>query len=150
MPGAFPQGGGLAGARSPAKSAGKNIALVCGAGALSVVAVAGVILAPKLFGGSSDPGCKAYANTALTAYNKTINDLNKQASAATLDADMTNAITQLSAAAAKTQTSTTASALHMLLTELKTVRADVTQGSVPANTVKILNDDAHAADSACG
>src|SRR6202042_1845753 len=73
------------GASSPNKN--RNIALVAGAGVLSTIAIIGVIVAPKVLG-PSDPGCKAYAGPALTAYNKTIHDLNAQAPQSVLSADM--------------------------------------------------------------
>jgi hypothetical protein len=130
-------------------ASGKNKALVGGATVLAVVAIAGAILAPKLFGGSSDPGCQAYANTALTAYDKTITDLNAQASAKTLNADMATAISDLSTAAGETQSSSARSALDSLLTQLKTVRTDVAQGSVPSNTVVQLNAASASADRDC-
>ena len=101
------------------------------------------------FGGPSDPGCKVYANTALSAYNKTINDLNAQASQATLSADMTTAIDGLTTASAQAQSAPARSALRALLAEFKVVRADVAAGSVPESTVKTLNADSAAADSAC-
>jgi hypothetical protein len=130
-------------------ASGRNKALVGGAAVLSVVAIVGVILTPRLFGGTTDPGCKAYAGTALTAYNKTITDLNAQASTQQLDADMATAITDLTAAAAKTRSPSTASALNGLLTEIKTVRTDVARGSVPAATVGALNAASTTADHAC-
>jgi hypothetical protein len=130
-------------------ASGRNKALVGGAAVLAVVAIAGVILAPRLFGGTTDPGCKAYAGSTLTAYDKTITDLNAQASTKKLDVDMATAITDLTAAVAKTQTPATASALNGLLTELKTVRTDVAQGSVPASSVNALNAASTTADHAC-
>ena len=66
--------------KAPSK---RKRALVGGAALVVVIAVVGVLFVTKAFGyfgGPSDPGCKAYANTALGAYNKTINDLNAQAS----------------------------------------------------------------------
>ncbi len=101
------------------------------------------------FGGPSDPGCKVYANTALNAYNKTIDDLNAQASQATLSADMTAAIGDLTTASAQAQSASAKAALSALLAEFKVVRADVAAGSVPESTVKTLNADSAAADSAC-
>ena len=65
-------------------------------------AAGAVIMAPKLFG-PSDPGCKAYTATALPAYNKTISDLNAQASQATLTNDMSAAIVDLQTAGAQAQ-----------------------------------------------
>jgi hypothetical protein len=119
---------------------------------VAVVVVVAVLFATKgfgYFGGPSDPGCKVYANTALSAYNKTINDLNAQASQATLSADMTTAISDLTTASAQAQSASAKSALSALLAEFKVVRADVAAGSVPSSTVKALNADSAAADSAC-
>ena len=126
--------------------------LVGGAAAVVVLAVIGVLFVTKgfgYFGGPSDPGCKAYANTALGAYNKTIDDLNAQASQAILDADMTAAITDLTSASAQAQSASAKSALAALLAEFKVVRTDVAAGSVPSATVTALNADSAAADHAC-
>jgi hypothetical protein len=117
-----------------------------------VIVLIGVLFVTKgfgYFGGPSDPGCKVYANTALSAYNKTINDLNAQASQATLSADMTAAIGGLTNASAQAQSPAAKSALSALLAEFKVVRADVAKGSVPGSTVKALNAASAAADSAC-
>ncbi len=101
------------------------------------------------FAGPSDPGCKAYSNTALDAYNKAINDLNAQTSQTTLNADMAAAITDLTSASAQARSASAKSALDALLAQFKVVRADVAAGSVPKSTVKTLNADSAAADSAC-
>ena len=117
-----------------------------------MLVVVGVLFVTKgfgYFGGPSDPGCKAYANTALGAYNKTIDDLNAQATQATLDADMTAAITDLTTASAQAQSASAKSALAALLAQFKVVRADVAAGSVPPATVTALNADSAAADHAC-
>jgi hypothetical protein len=145
---------GADGAPDPAAKqpvSNKNKALVAGAGVLAVVAIGGVIVAPRLLsgGGSSDPGCKAYAGAALTAYNKTIYDLNSQASQSVLSADMPTAITDLTSAAGQAQSASVKSALNGLLTELKTVDADVKAGSVPATSVNSLNAASATADKAC-
>jgi hypothetical protein len=126
----------------------RNRALVAGAGVLAVAAVAAVVVAPKLFG-PSDPGCTAYSGPALTAYNKTIDDLNAKRSQAVLTKDMSATITSLNGAIAKTQSASVTSALNGLLAELKTVRAGIEAGSVPASTVGALNAAATAADNAC-
>ena len=129
-------------------SSNRNKLLVAGAGVLAVVAVGGVFVAPRLLG-PSDPGCKAYAGTGVTAYNKTIDDLNAQASQAVLSADMSTAITDLSGAVAQAQSASVKSALNGLLTELKLVKSDVQSGAVPATTVSALNAASTAADKAC-
>jgi hypothetical protein len=121
---------------------------VAGALVLSVAAVGAVIEVPRLMG-STDPGCREYSGPAIAAYNKTINDLNAQSSQATLSADMTVAISSLTTAIGKTHSTTVHSALTGLLTELKSVQADVGSGSVPTKTVDALNNASTAADHAC-
>jgi hypothetical protein len=108
-----------------------------------------VIVAPKLLAGSSDPGCKSYSGSALTAYNKTIDDLNAQASQSVLSADMSAAITDLNAAISQAKSASVSSALNGLLTQLNTVKTDVQAGSVPTTTVNALNAASTAADHAC-
>jgi hypothetical protein len=136
-------------AGQPAKpSSNKSKALVAGAGVLAVVAVGGVIIAPRLLG-PSDPGCKSYSGTAVTAYNKTIDDLNAQASQSVLSADMSVAITDMTNAISQAQSASVKSALNGLLTQLKTVQSDVKSGSVPTSTVNSLNTASTAADHAC-
>lgn len=115
---------------------------------LALVAIGAAILAPRLMG-PSDPGCKEYAGAGLAAYNKTINDLNAQASQATLSADMTAAVSSLNSAIGKAGSTAIKSALNGLLTELKSVQADVGSGSVPTKTVAALNNASSAADRAC-
>ena len=117
--------------------------------ALALIVVAAVVVPGRLHGGSSDPGCQAYANTALPAYNNAIKVLNSQAAQGRLGADMTTAITDLASAAQQAQSASARSALGTMLTELKTVRADVKAGSVPSSVVSALNADSTAADAAC-
>jgi hypothetical protein len=131
-------------------SSNRNKALVAGAGVLAVVAVGGVFVAPKLLAGSSDPGCKAYSGSALTAYNKTIDDLNAQASQSVLSADMSAATTDLNDAISQAQSASVKSSLNGLLTQLDSVKTDVRSGSVPTNTVNDLNAASTKADNACG
>ena len=124
--------------------------LIGGAGVLAVVAIAGVIMTPTLFGGPSDPGCQAYANTALRSYDTAISDINNTAAAeGTLNAHLTKAISDLSDSAAKAKAPAAKAALGGLLAQLKTVRADFAQGSIPANAATTLNAASAAADSAC-
>ena len=152
-PGPGPAGSGTAdpaGKPSSKPSSNRNKLLVAGAGVLAVVAVGGVFVAPKLLAGSSDPGCKAYSGSALTAYNKTIDDLNAQASQSVLSADMSAATTDLSAAISQAQSASVKSALSGLLTQLNSVKTDVQSGSVPTNTVSALNAASTTADKACG
>ena len=136
--------------RAAKPSSNRNKVLVAGAGVLAVVAVGGVVAAPKLLGGgSSDPGCKAYSGSALTAYNKTIDDLNAQASQSVLSADMSAATTDLNDRDLPGKEQLVKSALNGLLTQLNTVQTDVKSGSVPTTTVNALNAASTAADSAC-
>jgi hypothetical protein len=115
---------------------------------LAIVAIAAVVVVPKYLK-PSDPGCQAYAGPALTAYNKTINDLNAQASQATLAADMSASVSSLQTAIGKAHAASVKTALNGLLTELKSVQADVGSGSVPTDTVDALNNASNAADHAC-
>jgi hypothetical protein len=126
----------------------RNAALVVGAGVLSVIAIAGVLLAPTLFK-PSDPGCTAYAGPALTAYNKAIDDLNTRSSQSHLSADMSAAVTDLTKAAAQAQGAAVKSALNGLLTELKTIQGEVAAGAVPTSAVNALNAASTTADHAC-
>jgi hypothetical protein len=116
---------------------------------VAVLAVGGVIAGPKLFEGSTDPGCKAYSSTALSAYNQAIGDLNARATQAKLTSDMSPAINDLTAAADQAKSTSVKSALDGLLAELKTVSTDVDRGSVPPGTVQALNSAASSADHAC-
>ena len=114
-----------------------------------MIVLAGVFYVARMSSGSSDPGCKAYASTALGAYNKAVDVLNHQASQATLSADMTTAVTDLASAAQQAQSASARSALGSMLTELKTVQKDIATGSVPQSVVRALNADSTAADSVC-
>jgi hypothetical protein len=110
-----------------------------------------VVVAPKLLAGgsSSDPGCTAYSGSTLTAYNKTIDDLNAQASQSVLSADMSTAITDLNGAISQAKSDSVKSALNGLLTQLNAVKTDVQSGSVPTATVNALNAASSTADQAC-
>jgi hypothetical protein len=149
--GAGPSASGNAGpsAKPPSKpSSNRNKALVAGAGVLAVVAVGGVVIAPKMLG-PSDPGCKTYSGTALTAYNKTINDMNGQAAQPVVSADLSAAITDLTSAIGQAQSASVKSALNGLVTQLKSVQSGVKSGSVPASTVNALNTASTTVDNAC-
>jgi hypothetical protein len=123
--------------------------LIGGAVAIVVIALAGVFLGIKLNSGPSDPGCKAYANTALGAYNNAVEVLNSQASQSKLGADLTTAVNDLTSAAGQAQSASAKSALAGLLAELKTVQTDVASGSVPSSVVTALNADSATADNVC-
>jgi hypothetical protein len=145
---AVPYAEGNDAAPSGKSSARRNRALVVGAGVVAAAAVVGVIVVPKLLG-PTDPGCKSYAGSTLTAYNKTISDLNAQAKEAPLAEDMATTIADLKGAIAQAQSASVKSALDGLLAELKTVQADIGSGSVPAATVSALNAASTKADNAC-
>jgi hypothetical protein len=144
--GAGPAGGDADQAAKPSSTRTK--VLVAGAGVLAVVAVGGVVIAPRLLS-STDPGCKAYSGAAITSYNKTISDLNGQASQSVLSADMSTTITELTSAIGQAQSASVKSALNGLLTQLKTVQSDVKSGTVPTSTVNSLNAASTTADNAC-
>jgi hypothetical protein len=143
--------GATAGPPADRRSGRRNTALIAGAGVLAVAAIAGVIVTPRLLG-STDPGCKAYSGATLTAYNKTIAELNsraKQSKQATLSQDMTTTIADLTRAVDQAKSASVESALNNLLLQLKRVQADVGQGAVPGSTVSALNSASTAADNAC-
>jgi hypothetical protein len=127
----------------------RNKALAVAFGVLAVIAIVAVVETPKVFGSSSDAGCKAYSGSTLTAYNKTIDDLNNQSSQQTLAKDMATTVTDLNGAIAQAHSASVKSALNALLSELKTVQADVGSGSVPSSTVSALNTASTTADNAC-
>jgi len=114
-----------------------------------VIALAAVFLVGRQHGGSSDPGCHAYASTALPAYNKAVGVLNSQAAQDAVTGELTTAVTDLTSAAKQAQSAPVRSALGTMLTELKTVQVDVAAGSVPSSVVKALNADSAAADAVC-
>jgi hypothetical protein len=152
-PGALGPDAGVPGSRKARKqregrSRGKTGLLIGTAVVIAAATGGAVILVPKYLG-PSDPGCKAYTGTALSAYNETIGDLNAQASQAKLTTDMSTAISELTAAAGQAQSASVKAALDNLLAELTTVRADAQNGSVPAQTVTALNSAATSADKAC-
>jgi hypothetical protein len=139
---------GSSAARKPRWWRRKRV-LIGGAVAIVVIALAGVFLGVRMLGGPSDPGCKAYANTALGPYNNAIEVLNSQSSQNKLGADLTTAVTDLTSAAGQARSASARSALAALLAELKTVQKDVASGSVPSSVVTALNADSATADNVC-
>lgn len=132
------------------KSAKNRKVVIAGAGALVVVAIGAVLVVPKLSGGgSSDPGCTAYAGATLTAYDKVIGGLNAHASRTSLESDIAATTTDLTAAASQAKQQTVHSAMEALLTQLGTLKVNVEADSVPASTITALNAAATTADSAC-
>jgi hypothetical protein len=126
----------------------RNKVLIAGASVLALLALALVLLTPKLFG-STDPGCKAYAGSTLSAYNKTITDINHNSAAQVLNRDMATTIAGLNNSIAQAQSGSVKSALRSLLAELKTVQADLGSNAVPSTTMNALNNASTAADHAC-
>jgi hypothetical protein len=123
--------------------------VLIGAGVLVVaLGAGGAVIAPKLLK-HADPGCAAYTSNALPAYNHAISDLNAQASQATLETDLTAAISQLTTATGQANGAEVKTALQSLLTQLKQVQSDVQKGAVPDATVTSLNTASTAADKAC-
>ena len=123
--------------------------LIGGPVALVVIALAAVFVVGRQHDASSDPGCQAYASTALPAYNKAVGVLNTQAAQATVSGEMSTAVTDLTSAARQAQSTSVRSALATMLTQLKTVQAGIAAGTVPSSVVKALNAASAAADTAC-
>jgi len=114
---------------------------------IAVVAV--LVVTRQQHGASSDPGCQAYASTALPAYNKAIGVLNTQAAQATVSGELSTAVTDLTSATRQAHSGSAKSALGTMLTQLKAVQTYVAGGSVPASAVKALNSASSAADTVC-
>jgi hypothetical protein len=134
------------------KQRSSNARKLVGSGAaVAVVAIiGGAIVVPKLLSHPApDPACTTYNSSVLPDYNKMVDDLNSQAKANQLDADMVAAIRALTGASGQAQSSKTQSALSTLLGRLDTVQKDAKKGFVPAATVRQLNNAADAADAAC-
>jgi hypothetical protein len=123
--------------------------LIGGPVVLVVIALAAVLIVGRQHGTSSDPGCQAYASTALPAYNKAVGVLNTQAAQATVSGEMSTAVTDLTSATQHAQSASVRSALGTMLTQLKTVQTGIAAGTVPSSVVKALNAASAAADTAC-
>jgi hypothetical protein len=100
---------------------------------------------------ASDPGCMAYKNTALTAYNRVVEDVSDGTGRDVLARDLSSAITQIDRAAGDSGNATAARSLDALSGGLRTVLADVRAGhDVPRHVLLTLNHDTDIADTACG
>ena len=100
---------------------------------------------------AADPGCVAYKNTALTAYNRVADDVSDGRSRARLARDLTAAISTIGRAAADSHAAAAARSLAALSGDLRALRADVQAGrDVPRELLLSLNRETGAADSACG
>jgi hypothetical protein len=146
QPGALPAGP-LAPSAGPKRS--RKTPILIGVGALVVIVGVGAVVVGPKFLKHTDPGCNAYANSALPAYNHAVADLNQQSSQATLAKDLSAAITQLNGAISQAQSASVKAALQDLVTDLTQVQADVQKGTLPASTVSTLNSASAAADGAC-
>jgi hypothetical protein len=137
-------------ARRAPRRPGRRAFVLMGIGALVVVVgIGAAVEGPRLFNPpDTDPGCIAY-NAMLPAYDRTVTELNDQASQATLTQDFTNTVSSLTNAVGLAQSTTKKTALQRLLTDLTEVQTDIKHGSVPSAAVEQLNAAASAADGAC-
>ncbi len=100
---------------------------------------------------AADPGCVAYKNTALTAYNRMAADVSNGVSRARLTQDLTAAIATVGEARSDTRSAAASRPLAALSGELRTMRVDVRAGRVvPRQLLLSLNRETRAADAACG
>ena len=100
---------------------------------------------------AADPGCVAYKNTALTAYNRVADDVRDGRSRAQLARDLAAAITSIGSAAADSRSAATTQSLAALSGDLRAMRADVrADRDVPRALLLSLNRETRAADAACG
>jgi hypothetical protein len=144
------QPGGMPAATAARPTRRRRAPLLIGAGAVvAVVAIGAAVAVPRVLGKHTDPGCSAYASSALPAYNQAVTDLNAQASQATLTSDLAAAISQLTSAVGQARDPAAKTALDNLLVSLNTVQAGVRKGSVPASMVSALNSASATADNAC-
>lgn len=100
---------------------------------------------------AADPGCVAYKNTALTAYNRVAADVSNGVNRARLARDLAAAIASVGEARSDTRSAAASRPLAALSGELRTMRADVRAGRVvPRELLLSLNQETRAADIACG
>ncbi len=99
---------------------------------------------------AADPGCVAYKNTALSAYNRVADDVSDGRARIQLARDLTAAIATTGRAAAASRDAA-ARPLAALSRDLRTMRAAVRDGRVvPRGLLLSLNRETRAADAACG
>ncbi len=100
---------------------------------------------------AADPGCVAYKNTALTAYNRVADDVSDGRTRVRLARDLAGAITTTGTAAADSRSAAASRSLAALSGDLRTMRADVQAGrAVPRDLLLSLNRESQDADTACG
>jgi len=124
----------------------------CWLAAALILAWAGAAgyLVPRLIR-AADPGCVAYKNTALTAYNRVADDVSDGRSRTQLARDLAGAITTIGRAAAASRNAAATRSLATLSGDLRTVRADVQAGrDAPRDLLLSLNRETLDADRACG
>jgi hypothetical protein len=100
---------------------------------------------------AADPGCVAYKNTALMAYNRVADDVSDGRSRPRLARDLTVASTAIDRATADSRSAAATRSLTALSGALRTMRADVQAGrDVPRGLLLSLNRETRGADTACG
>jgi hypothetical protein len=100
---------------------------------------------------AADPGCVAYKNTALTAYNRVADDVSDGRGRVRLARDLAGAVTTTGTAAADSRSPAARQSLAALSGDLRTMRADVQAGrGVPRDLLLSLNRETRDADTACG
>ena len=113
-------------------------------------AAAAGYLVPRLIQ-AADPGCVAYKNTALTAYNRVADDVSDGRGRDRLARDLTAAITTIDRATADSRSAAATRSLTALSQDLRVMRADVQAGrDVPRELLLSLNRQTRDADTACG
>ncbi len=100
---------------------------------------------------AADPGCVAYKNTALTAYDRVADDVGEGRGRSQLARDLTGAITTVAAAGADSRAAAARRSLAALSGDLRALRRDVEAGrAVPRGLLLSLNRETRATDAACG
>jgi hypothetical protein len=140
---------GVLGLNRAKRGQGGRVRSWLGIAAALVWAGAFIYVAPHV-AKAADPGCTSFKESALTHYNRAIEDLGSTTNSVKTTTDLGNAIIYLRAAAAKSKDAASRKALDNLAAQLTTARNDEISGRIPASAIRALNHDAAAADSACG
>ena len=113
-------------------------------------AAAAAYLLPHLIR-AADPGCVAYKGTALTAYNRVVDDVNDGAPRAALRRDAAAAIREIDRARGDSKNADASRSLAALSRGLRTMVTDVEAGAgVPRDVLQTLNHETGLTDGACG
>lgn len=116
---------------------------------LAWAGAAGYLVPPLIR--AADPGCVAYKNTALTAYNRVADDVSDGHPRVQLSRDLAGAITTIDRAAADSRNAAAVRSLAALSGDLRVMRVDIQAGrDVPRDLLLALNRETRDADSACG